>query len=286
MYACSGNKKNMSSRNMKTPDLIKKGLTASGNAYTHFISNKGLKVQEGDEIVFHLVVMKNDTTPLQSTYEKTGAFTQIIPPLAKIPKPIPPTFEVLMMMTTGDSMHVNQRLDSIPNLPPGFSNSDVLNFRIKLLSVTTKAALALEKEKTIAKEKVIEERTVALIKEYQAGKLDGQIQTSPSGLKYIIHKVGTGEKAMAGKKVKAHYSGFLTNGSSFDNSYKRGEAFEFILGKGQVIKGWDEGIALLSEGTEATFFIPYALAYGEAGRPPSIPAKSELVFFIELLKVQ
>ena len=284
-WTCSGSKDLSTTKIKLVKPTIKKGLTSSGYKYIHYIANEGAKVKAGDEVVFHLVVMKNDTTKLQSTYEKIGPFTQVMPDLERLPKPIPPTFEAMVMMTSGDSLQVSQGLDSIQHLPPGFSNSDILNFRIKLVSIKTKEALAIEKEQIMAKEKPIEAKTVQLIKAYQEKKLEEKIQTTTSGLKYIIHKKGTGKHAIAGKKVKAHYAGFLLNGSPFDNSYKRAEAFEFILGKGMVIKGWDEGMALLSEGAEATFFIPYSLAYGEAGRPPSIPAKSELVFFIELLEV-
>ena len=68
----------------------------------------------------------------------------------------------------------------------------------------------------------------------------------------------------------------------FDNSFSRGEPFVFPLGAGQVIKGWDEGLALLPKGTKATLFIPYELGYGETGSPPSIPPRSELIFYVEV----
>ena len=71
----------------------------------------------------------------------------------------------------------------------------------------------------------------------------------------------------------------------FDNSYERGEPIDFQLGVGSVIPGWDEGFALLKEGTKATLFVPYSLAYGEAGSPPVIPERSDLIFYVELLKV-
>ncbi len=282
LLACTGGKRLAKA---KLPALPIKGVTASGYTYTKYTDHKGLKVKEGDEVVFHLVVLKNDSTVLQSTYDKNSPFTQVIPPVSKVPKPVPPTFEIITMLTVGDSIQVNQRLDSIPNLPPSLSKEDVLNFRLKLLSVRTKEAVALEREALKQKEGVIAMETKEVIRAYQAGALSEKVQTTASGLKYILHKRGTGKPAVAGKKVKAHYSGFLLDGSPFDNSFKRGEAFEFMLGRGQVIKGWDEGMALLSEGAQATFFIPYQLAYGEEGRPPSIPAKAELVFYIELEKV-
>jgi peptidylprolyl isomerase len=108
--------------------------------------------------------------------------------------------------------------------------------------------------------------------------------TTPSGLKYVIHKKGSGIKPKAGDKVKVHYEGKLTNNTVFDSSFKRGTPFEFELGAGQVIKGWDEGIALLNEGDSATLEIPSELGYGERDMG-SIPANSTLIFDVVLVKV-
>jgi peptidylprolyl isomerase len=88
---------------------------------------------------------------------------------------------------------------------------------------------------------------------------------------------------VAGNKVKVHYSGFLLDGTLFDSSVDRGQPFEFTLGQGGVIKGWDEGIALLHKGEKAELIIPYTLGYGERGNPPVIPAKATLVFDVELV---
>ena len=106
-----------------------------------------------------------------------------------------------------------------------------------------------------------------------------------SGLKYIIVNKGTGTAAAEGKKVSVHYTGYFTDGSLFDSSVERGEAFSFVLGGGQVIKGWDEGVALMKMGDKFRFVIPYHLAYGENEYGP-IPGKSTLVFDVELLNVE
>lgn len=107
-----------------------------------------------------------------------------------------------------------------------------------------------------------------------------------SGLKYVIWKKGTGEQATDGDKVQVHYAGrLLSNGEGFDNSYKRGNPFEFTLGKGMVIKGWDEGIAKLHVGDSATLIIPASIGYGEHGRP-GIPGNSTLVFDVQLMGVK
>ncbi len=106
--------------------------------------------------------------------------------------------------------------------------------------------------------------------------------TTTSGLKYTITKHGKGESPKQGSKVRVHYIGKLLNGQVFDSSLKR-KPFDFKLGKGQVIDGWDEGIALLKVGDKATFTIPAELAYGEEGAGPLIGANTTLVFDVELM---
>jgi len=98
-------------------------------------------------------------------------------------------------------------------------------------------------------------------------------------------KVGTGDEATAGKKVTVHYVGTLTNGSKFDSSRDRGQGFDFKLGAGQVIKGWDQGVAGMKVGGVRKLTIPPELGYGAGGFPPVIPPNSTLVFEVELLKV-
>ncbi len=137
-----------------------------------------------------------------------------------------------------------------------------------------------------AKEKKIDKASKVLIKDYVAGKLERKIKTTASGLKYVVHEKGTGRKAKAGNIVSAHYSGFLTDGTPFDNSFKRKEYFAFPLGENRVIKGWEEGVALMREGDKFTFFIPSELAYGERGSPPLIKSNADLVYYVELHKVK
>jgi len=119
----------------------------------------------------------------------------------------------------------------------------------------------------------------------QASGVGGDTITTSSGLRYVITQQGSGIRAESGDKIVAHYTGKFPNGQIFDSSVPRGTPLTFNLGKGQVIKGWDEGFALLNEGDKATLIIPYELAYGERGRPPQIPAKATLIFDIELLEV-
>lgn len=109
--------------------------------------------------------------------------------------------------------------------------------------------------------------------------------TTSSGLKYKIIARGTGVQAKAGDKVSVHYVGTLTDGKKFDSSRDRGAPFSFNLGAGQVIRGWDEGIALLHVGDKAILTIPPDLGYG-AQAAGSIPANSTLIFEVELMDVK
>ena len=98
-------------------------------------------------------------------------------------------------------------------------------------------------------------------------------------------KVGSGAEAVSGKQVTVHYVGTLTDGTKFDSSRDRGKGFSFQLGGGQVIKGWDQGVAGMKVGGLRKLTIPSGLAYGDRGFPPVIPPKATLVFEVELLSV-
>lgn len=112
-----------------------------------------------------------------------------------------------------------------------------------------------------------------------------KLKTTASGLKYTIVEEGKGPQAVSGNTVKVHYHGTLPNGTVFDSSFERGEPIAFQLGSGQVIRGWDEGIALLKEGSKAVLVINPDLGYGPNGRGP-IPPNTDMIFYVELVKAQ
>src|SRR6516225_12463149 len=105
-----------------------------------------------------------------------------------------------------------------------------------------------------------------------------RVSTASAALEYWDIVVGTGATAVAGKPVKVHYTGWLTDGKKFDSSVDRGQPFEFTLGAGQVIKGWDEGVVGMKVGGKRQLTIPAVLGYGARGAPPVIPANAELIF--------
>jgi len=115
---------------------------------------------------------------------------------------------------------------------------------------------------------------------------EGQYVTTESGLKYHDLQVGDGAEAVEGRRATVHYTGWLTSGKKFDNSIDRQRTFSLTVGAGQVIRGWDEGIAGMREGGHRQLVIPSDLAYGDEGRPPIIPQKATLVFEVHLLTVE
>jgi peptidylprolyl isomerase len=104
-------------------------------------------------------------------------------------------------------------------------------------------------------------------------------------MKIIDQQIGNGAEAKSGKTVAVHYTGTLEDGSKFDSSLDRGQPFVFLLGRGQVIKGWDQGIVGMKVGGKRRLEIPPNLGYGARGYPPVIPANAKLIFEVELLEV-
>ncbi len=168
---------------------------------------------------------------------------------------------------------------------PPFST---LLYDVEIIDVRSKAEYekekALEREKQKAeKQKLIKSEKTKITKYIN----DNNITSKPTkdGLYYVETLKGTGEKAESGKKVKVHYSLYLTDGTKLQSSLDSGQPFEFTLGKGQVIRGWDEGITMMNEGGKAKLIIPSIIGYGERGKGSDIPPFTPLVFEVELLEV-
>lgn len=152
-----------------------------------------------------------------------------------------------------------------------------------LVSCGAKTSEKTEKADTVAVEEYPAEpvKTAAeVLAEYAP---DAEVKTTDTGLKYVIVTEGTGASPKATDNVKVHYTGKLVNGTVFDSSVDRGEPATFPLGG--VIPGWTEGLQLMKEGGKTVFYIPSNLAYGPQGIPGVIPGGADLVFEVELLKV-
>ncbi len=123
-----------------------------------------------------------------------------------------------------------------------------------------------------------------------AQKKESKMTTMPSGLQYEDLKIGTGESPKTGQTCVMHYSGWLwengAKGKKFDSSVDKGQPFQFPLGQGRVIKGWDEGVATMKVGGKRTLLIPPQLGYGARGAGGVIPPNATLVFEVELLGIK
>ena len=269
----------------------KETKTISGHTYIHHIKNTGVTPQEGEEATF-VVDVRNEKETVQSSRDQGKPAKLIVPPLNPNGGSVSPIVEGIMLMAVGDSMTILHSTDSFPTKPPGFETSPFVYYDVVLKGIKSKAdiekeraAQAVKMEANKAREPEIASLTAATLASYKGNKLGEKLKSTHSGLKYTVLEEGTGTQAEVGKLVDVHYYGMTTDGNEFDNSFKRGSPYPVPVGRGQVIRGWDEGIPLFKEGTKAVLFIPHELGYGEAGSPPNIPAKAELVFYVEIDKV-
>lgn len=203
--------------------------------------------------------------------------------------------EGIRMLHIGDSAQFITPIDSFflktaqSPVPAGIPSGRDLKIAIKVKGIQTRAQQIesqkkqLEEQDKMSKENKIKEATT--IAEYI---LQNGITEKPtaSGLYYIETVKGNGEKPSSGKKVSVHYTGYLLDGKKFDSSVDRGQPFQFTLGAGQVIKGWDEGVALMSVGTSAKLLLPSSIAYGPNGAGGVIPPFAPLLFEVQLLKIE
>ena len=265
----------------------------NGFQYSFAKDNPGEVIKPGDYAYFRYHVYAGDSLIFQST-DQVPLTTFQMTEITKDSLKASAITDVLSVMSKGDSVIVTEPVQPNRPLPPNMSH--VKEFTIKVALVDIKDDAAYQEEARIKREEVeakrnklmeenatLEQDIKTRIAEFKAGRLDSKIQTTSTGLKYIIHSEGSGAMPSAGEKVHVHYYGTLMDGTRFDDSFSRGEPINFPLGQGQVIPGWDEGMGLLKKGSKATFFIPYDLAYGEVGRPPVIPEKADLVFYVQLL---
>ena len=256
----------------------------TGLSYVMHKSNKGPKLKLEDVVTLNLKYSTSKDSLVFDSW-KMGKPIQLKIAKASFKGDL---MDGLTLLTVGDSASFLINADSLftktfgAPRPAFIDSSSFLNFTVKIISTTTDAALKAEELKA-EKENAMKENEV--IAKYIADKQITPSKSS-SGLMYIITEPGSGEQAQAGKTVKVHYTGRLLDGTKFDSSLDRNDPIEFKLGQGMVIKGWDEGIALLKVGGKALLIIPSNLAYGSRGAGGVIPPFSPLTFEVELVSVQ
>ena len=205
--------------------------------------------------------------------------------------------DIIATLHEGDSLHFYFPMDSFEKVPPGFEGfKEPMIYKVGIVDVMDETRFEAhsdsiqqeqEKVRQVVRDRLpeIEALTKANYDAYKKGEYASKMQSTPSGLKYVIHTEGDGAKPAKGDQVSVHYYGMLdADAKMFDTSFKGGQPYQFPLGMGQVIPGWDEGLLLLNKGTTATLFVPASLAYGAAGSPPVIPENADLIFYVELEK--
>lgn len=261
--------------------------TPSGLYFLETAQGKGIKIDSGSWVKVQFKVSLIDGKQIFSTYERgepmefefgkrfdTPGFEEGVGKMLKGGKA---TLIVPSKIAFGE-------MGRGAMVPPYAS----IIYDVEVVDVQSKAdhdkKQAEEKKKAEQKLETNKQQEGNLMKQYLKEK---NINTKPtaSGLIYVEKVKGTGTRAVAGKTVKVHYTGTLLNGTKFDSSRDRNEPFEFTLGQGQVIKGWDEGIAMMNVGGKAMLVIPSAIAYGDRDMG-TIPPFSTLVFDVELLDVK
>ena len=240
----------------------------------------------GDHLEMHIHVHIKDSTMFDSrkmNASKPVPF-QVQPPNFK-GDPI----EGFMKMVAGDSAVMRLPVDSLLNqnkqMMPGMKKGDVLVYEVVLVSAVSDVDFKKAASAASDKQKGIDD--AAMQAYFKQNNINAK--KTASGLYYSITKEGTGENAKAGQSVSVNYTGKLLNGKAFDSNtdpeFHHTDPFTLTLGAGQVIKGWDEGLALFNKGSKGVLYIPSGLAYGSQDRSPTIPANSVLVFDVEITNI-
>jgi FKBP-type peptidyl-prolyl cis-trans isomerase FkpA len=302
--------------------LVLLGMAAckKGSGTVHR-SGSGPVAKIGDMAIFDFVLKKNGKE-LFSTAQSGQSIKSPIDDPKKIKDPVYHfLLTSLLTMKKGDSTTFTMNLDTFKIKPQGLDSAKNAEFIISLKDVMSEEQFLAtlnpqEKEGFLAQKKqmALQERaeglkdqikavqtnyenartvfmgrakavadSMTMLSKSMAAGTMANVQTTASGLKYVIIKDGTGAPIGDSKFAFVNYYGCLKDGKKFDESFERGSPFIFPVGVGQVIPGWDEGVALMKEGSTAVFLVPSKLGYGErvAG---TIPANSDLVFYVELLK--
>lgn len=261
--------------------------TPAGFKYIKHTEEKGARPQPGQVVLFHAQMRNGNAIHFSS--RKNGSTPVIEIPESKEDKEWTlPTVQLLLNMAKGDSATTFLRIDTLKTKPRGLENTDWIAYDLVCVDILEKSVWEERQALELLSLSSINPLMDSLITAYKSKKIREQmpLQKTRSGLQYLILKDGSGNYPNEGKQIAVHYAAYLRHGRMVDNSIERKEPFWFPLGQGRVIEGWDEGIALLREGSEAVFFIPSRLAYGEKGALPAVPPHSEMVYFIKLLKVE
>jgi len=287
----------LSRANAQTPATITFQKTDKGVLYHNFTNNPGPKIKLSDVVTFYVIEKTERDSVLYSSRVNKGAPEKI---QCQPTKTIGDMMDVLPLLALNDSVMIKVPTDSLlagheDQRPPFFPKGSSLVLLVKIEKIQSLDEAMAERNAAM---EVMKSAEALALKKYidDSHKV---YKTTPSGLKYIITKPSIKRKALAGDTAYVNYTGHTLNGKVFDSSVQAvamaaglqqpGRTYEPIkvaVGQGNVIKGWDEALLLLNEGSKATLVIPSSLAYGDQGAGETIPAFTPLVFEIELVKIK
>lgn len=264
-----------------------------GYKTTSHKSTGGPVANVGDFVFFNLDIYDDKRELIDSSPRTEDRPVLQIADEKDIPSKANPAMALMAKIAVGDSVSLFIPRDSMPPQQAATMETEYIEYVIVPHSIVNQeefdqmAKERQEKDMMLAQEAMAEAPKIIAgieltLKDYLAGKDVGEVKEGPDGLKIIVLEEGEGPTANDGDYVSVAYAGYLYDMSTFDNSFERGKPYAFSLGKGSVIPGWDKGLVYLNKGSKAILDIPFEMAYGAAGRPPSIPAKSPLLFFVEL----
>jgi len=277
----------------QAPDFKK---TDRGALYHIFKSGDTARIKVSNVITFNAIQKTDKDSVLFTTYTQANPVKLQVQPSQNIGD----LMDIFPLMAAKDSAIVKIPADSVfkgheEQRPPFLPKGSYLVFSLKVERVQTVEDAIAERNAAMEKYKAAE--ATSIDKYIADNKL--AVKTTPSGLKYVINKASIKAKPMSGDSVFVNYVGHTVEGKVFDTSveavakasgvYNPGRPYEpisFVLGTSSVIKGWDEGLLLLNEGSKATFVIPSALAYGAQGAGEDIKPFTPLIFELELVKVK
>jgi len=271
-------------------------VTPSGYKYTH---NKigTEKLEAGDYVEFGLRIQSDKGEVLQDAMDVANLPTLQLPTAESPSKKTDPLTEALALACVGDTIVVTMPMDSLPpsaKADPKLKGSAYIEYvavvkagrseaeqkaRVEEQRLEMEATMEADKARMSEVEKLVADK-LPLIKK---GKLESV--DMGDGLKFYSIEEGTGAQAETGKRVSVHYYGVDMDGNMFDSSFKAGRPYPLTIGAGRVIRGWDQGLPALKKGGKGLLHIPYQLAYGEAGSPPVIGKKADLLFYVELVEL-
>lgn len=281
--------------------------TPSGLKYTVVRKGDGVLAKTGE--IFLVNFLLKDEKDSVFSDSKTNPNPTMLQAQDSVPKGDVVT-EVIQLLSKGDSVTFQVSAKTLfqgQGFPPGIDSTSNFNFFIGIKDIITEvkareiqnAAIAKQNEKAMLAEMEQLRNDTTLIVNYLK-KNSIVAQKTPSGLRYVITKAGTGENAKSGQQVKVNYAGYLLDGTCFDSSIESVarannvynemrqpyQPLEVILGQRQVIPGWEEALGLMNKGSKMTVFIPSTLAYGPQRRSEVIAENSILKFDMEMLDVK